>query len=229
MARRVRRPDAGHPVRNGAGECGRGRSERLRLVLSGTAESLLNLWGRVGYEYHRERTGLRLAVQYLKHKERHLAGRKAAAVQVCLRPRGAPARNRRATRRRGESPFRRARPLFTAGRGPARCRGFPAVRRLLAQPRRHLIPRRHRLGTHRIHRGRGEFRWPVYDFTVNHPDHNFVANGFVVSNCGVRLVRSNLFYREVKHPPAHAGRGVVPPGPDRRRQVGPLSTSTPRS
>ena len=39
---------------------------------------------------------------------------------------------------------------------------------------------------------------PVYDFTVSHADHNFVANGFVVSNCGVRLVRSNLFYREVK-------------------------------
>jgi tRNA-splicing ligase RtcB len=39
---------------------------------------------------------------------------------------------------------------------------------------------------------------PVYDITVDHPDHNFVANGFVVSNCGVRLVRTNLFYREVK-------------------------------
>src|SRR5262249_54125150 len=38
----------------------------------------------------------------------------------------------------------------------------------------------------------------VYDFTVTHDDHNFIADGFVVSNCGVRLVRSNLFYREVK-------------------------------
>src|SRR5262249_58293850 len=38
----------------------------------------------------------------------------------------------------------------------------------------------------------------VYDFTVTHPDHNFIANHFVVSNCGVRLVRSNLFYRDVK-------------------------------
>src|SRR5207248_468931 len=38
----------------------------------------------------------------------------------------------------------------------------------------------------------------VYDFTVEHADHNFVANRFVVSNCGVRLMRSNLFYRDVK-------------------------------
>src|SRR5262249_45340631 len=43
-----------------------------------------------------------------------------------------------------------------------------------------------------------DFHGHVYDFTVRHPDHNFVANGLVVSNCGVRLVRSNLFYREVK-------------------------------
>jgi tRNA-splicing ligase RtcB len=39
----------------------------------------------------------------------------------------------------------------------------------------------------------------VYDFTVAHEDHNFVAGGFVVSNCGVRLMRSNLYYRDVKH------------------------------
>src|SRR5262249_31641240 len=43
-----------------------------------------------------------------------------------------------------------------------------------------------------------DFTGPVYDFTVRHTDHNFVANGFVVSNCGVRLVRSNLSYRDVK-------------------------------
>ncbi len=39
---------------------------------------------------------------------------------------------------------------------------------------------------------------PVFDLTVNHPDHNFVANGFVVSNCGVRLVPTNLSFDEVK-------------------------------
>jgi len=32
----------------------------------------------------------------------------------------------------------------------------------------------------------------VYDFTVRNRNHNFVANGMVVSNCGVRLVRTEL-------------------------------------
>jgi tRNA-splicing ligase RtcB len=32
----------------------------------------------------------------------------------------------------------------------------------------------------------------VYDFNVANNHHNFLANSFVVSNCGVRLVRTNL-------------------------------------
>jgi len=38
----------------------------------------------------------------------------------------------------------------------------------------------------------------VYDFTVNHPDHNFIANNFVVSNCGVRLLKSEYTEKEIK-------------------------------
>lgn len=32
----------------------------------------------------------------------------------------------------------------------------------------------------------------VYDLTINDDNHNFIANGLVVSNCGVRLLRTNL-------------------------------------
>ncbi|MFC1976377.1 RtcB family protein, partial [Chloroflexota bacterium] len=42
-----------------------------------------------------------------------------------------------------------------------------------------------------------DFEGYVYDFTVAHPDHNFVANGFVVSNCGVRLLATHLQREEV--------------------------------
>jgi len=33
---------------------------------------------------------------------------------------------------------------------------------------------------------------PVYDIGVEHEAHNFVADGFVVSNCGVRMLKTNL-------------------------------------
>jgi tRNA-splicing ligase RtcB len=42
------------------------------------------------------------------------------------------------------------------------------------------------------------YEGPVYDVTIGNRNHNFVANGFVVSNCGMRLVRTNLRYSEVK-------------------------------
>ncbi|MEW5933101.1 MAG: RtcB family protein, partial [Bacillota bacterium] len=38
----------------------------------------------------------------------------------------------------------------------------------------------------------------VYDFTVSDTHHNFIANGFVVSNCGVRILRTNLREEDVR-------------------------------
>ncbi len=38
----------------------------------------------------------------------------------------------------------------------------------------------------------------VYDIGVEHEAHNFVANGFVVSNCGVRMLRTDLTYDDVR-------------------------------
>jgi tRNA-splicing ligase RtcB len=38
----------------------------------------------------------------------------------------------------------------------------------------------------------------VYDFTVGDSHHNFIADGFVVSNCGVRLIRTNLREADIR-------------------------------
>lgn len=37
-----------------------------------------------------------------------------------------------------------------------------------------------------------EYNDSVYDFTINNVNHNFIANSLVVSNCGVRLLASNI-------------------------------------
>jgi tRNA-splicing ligase RtcB len=42
------------------------------------------------------------------------------------------------------------------------------------------------------------YEGPVYDLTVSDPAHNFIANGFVVSNCGVRVVRTSLDEDELR-------------------------------
>jgi tRNA-splicing ligase RtcB len=38
----------------------------------------------------------------------------------------------------------------------------------------------------------------VYDLSINDHNHNFIANGVVVSNCGVRLLRTNLTEKDVR-------------------------------
>jgi len=38
----------------------------------------------------------------------------------------------------------------------------------------------------------------VYDFTVANDHHNFIANNFVVSNCGVRLLSTNLIEQDIR-------------------------------
>jgi len=38
----------------------------------------------------------------------------------------------------------------------------------------------------------------VYDFTISDKNHNFIANNFVVSNCSVRLLRTNLTLKDIE-------------------------------
>ena len=42
------------------------------------------------------------------------------------------------------------------------------------------------------------YEGPVYDVTIGDSNHNFISEGIVVSNCGMRLIRTNLRFPEVK-------------------------------
>lgn len=176
------------------------RSVRLRLVLSSRPENLIRLWGRVGFEYNRQRRCEALvAVQYLKEKLRAVSEREevaetaAAMYAAGVAPSEIYARregpvNRRFLERslyegRKTAPpvavtfldFEAYRQEATAGLGES---GMVWARVAAVEP----LP---------------DFNDDVYDFTVAHPDHNFIANGFVISNCGVRLLASHLEQEEV--------------------------------
>lgn len=62
----------------------------------------------------------------------------------------------------------------------------------------------------------------VYDVTMNDENHNFIADNFVVSNCGVRLLQTNLTKEEVKPKMKELLDALftyVPPGVGRKANV----------
>ena len=177
------------------------RSIRLRLQISSDPENLVRLWSSVGYEYNRRKAYLGcVATHYLRLKslvlnERRVSVEKARALAAS----GITAKEITLSL---NSPFvdesfvRRS--LQTIPRSGVRIgTAFPDFWIFLELTtvglgetgqvwdkitRKEVVP----------------FDGPVYDFTVNDPHHNFIANSFVVSNCGVRLIRTDLTEDDVR-------------------------------
>ncbi len=177
------------------------RSIRLRLVVSSEPDNLIRLWSQVGFEHHREKRALSsAAVIYLCLKQRLIAEREGVAARsAALQAQGCSAQEikaalagpiandrfierslwegRQTGARVGQAfmPFAHFVEQATAGLGASGMVWDAITRIELA----------------------ADFAGDVYDFTVAHDDHNFIANGFVVSNCGVRLMGTHLRREEL--------------------------------
>jgi len=177
-------------------------SHRLRLILSGTTADLLNLYSKVGYEYNEKRQFLaNVAAGYLRFKSSVIKERKeVASLALALHGSG--------QWETGELKSYLSHPFHITDRFIER--SFYEKRR--QDPRMWGNDPTFEEYARRATRGLGrsgmvweriakiadiEYDDYVYDFTVSHPHHNFVANNFVVSNCGVRLVRTELEEHEV--------------------------------
>ena len=176
----------------------------LRLILSNQTTDLINLYSKVGFEYNEKRKFLgNIAAGYLKVKKKIINKKKEVAAL-------APA-------------------LYSSGSWDKEClcnylADFPYIsnkfiERSLYEPRK-TEPRMWgedpTFEEYRIKATEGlgasgmvwekietiseiDYNDYVYDFSVAHPHHNFVADNFVVSNCGVRLLKTNLVEKEIRH------------------------------
>ena len=174
---------------------------RIRLILASKTEDLITLYSRVGFEYNLHRSFLaNAAIQFLKYKQRILREREEKSVQAQrLHARGfSPAQitesigsefvNRRFIERsvyegRKTGPRISSAALNFVSFMDENTAGLEMSGMLwdaIETIEESASP---------------EY---VYDFTVGHRDHNFVADTFVVSNCGVRLLTTNLRYDDVK-------------------------------
>lgn len=159
-------------------------SYRFRLALRNTPDNLRRLYEHVGYAYAPKKAHLaQVAALYLRLKMAHLQAREAMAGNVLtLREAGLGPKAIAATL---DLPKRFVERTLYEGRGGFRPWGFPTFPEFLRQTGPMLFDRV--VGVEVVpHGGR------VYDLSMAHEGHNFVAEGFVVSNCGVRLLTSTL-------------------------------------
>lgn len=176
------------------------RSVRLRLAVASDPENLIRLWSTVGYEYNRKRRFLAAAAtQYLALKQRHVTARKAAAEEAVALADAGHTTQAIVEELTGDDVNRRfiERSLYTPrATDPRVAAHFPTFDEYLDDATDGLGDSG--MVWERIARIEPAEADQVYDFTVDHSDHNFVADGFVVSNCGVRLIASELDEEEVR-------------------------------
>jgi tRNA-splicing ligase RtcB len=177
-------------------------STRLLLVLSSETESLLALWSAVGYEYNAERSRLgALAAGYLRAKAAAHAQREGARQRVlALRARhGWGAKRIKAAIGGPEAPVNLRfveRTIYGgANREVRTAERFPRFEEWRATATDGLPDGLVWETVESIRPAQAEF---VYDLTVDDDEHNFVANGFVVHNCGVRLLAADAAVGDVK-------------------------------
>jgi tRNA-splicing ligase RtcB len=174
----------------------RARTVRCRLQILGNDENLIRLWSQIGYEYHAERQRLAcLATAYLRLKQGAIRQRTHAAALAPLHRVNGVAIGQIAAELGVNARFVE-RSLYGGRRTQPRIpKDFPSFAEFAEQADAcdgkvwdtvasiEPVP----------------YDEPfVYDLTIQHPDHNFVANGFVVSNCGVRLLRTDLTEKQVR-------------------------------
>ncbi len=150
---------------------------QLKLTIKPTKENLINLYSRVGYEYNKRKQFLGLmAVQYLLLLKRTLKLRNESTELTPIN---------------SERRFSSMTVL-----------NFPSFDQFID-----LYGVRDKNDSNTLGWAWDtvvsievleDFNEEVYDFTVAHDDHNFIANGIIVSNCGMRLVTTNLEEKDVK-------------------------------
>ena len=203
--------------------------ETVRYVLTiiGTSKNLINLWAKIGYEYNRERQELGCyAVAFLKYREREINRRKTLAEKV------------KELFNEGKKPSEIIRLLNVSKEDERFVKDIWYKLKNGKEIKEIRVPSNfpsYEEFINEIKVGDG-LVWDeiesieevddvdeVYDFTVNHKDHNFMADNFLVSNCiggvaafdqregvispggvgfdvncGVRLIRTNLTKDEVQ-------------------------------
>lgn len=171
----------------------------LRFQVLGRPENLIKLFSRVGFSCDENKTRkANLAIAYLRHKEKIKKLRRETRVMVReLYTKGFSRRELVGlySQRYADTQFIEHSIWEKKREKPRIAFNFPSFEEFIDQ---------YSFGEDGFvldeieEIKRVPYKGKVYDIGISHLDHNFIADGIVVSNCGVRIVRSGVSFKEIK-------------------------------
>jgi tRNA-splicing ligase RtcB len=170
----------------------------LRLRIKASLEELIRFYETIGFEYNKEKQRLAcLAVAYLRRKKRVIERRENVRNLVrVLYKKGVLARELTLTyssKYADEGFIKHS--IWSERVLPRIAFNFPSF----AEYVKKYSCGKDGFVIDEIEEIRKEsYRGLVYDLTIGDNDHNFIANNIVVSNCGVRLLKSGYKAEEIK-------------------------------
>ncbi|MFT4868522.1 MAG: tRNA-splicing ligase RtcB [Colwellia polaris] len=171
-----------------------GRVVRCRLGIKNDSKNLINFYQKIGYRYNKDKQKEAIkAVQYLKTKQK--------AIE------------------RQEKIARESIELYEGGARPKEIKKFDInerfIERSIYSGRKSISKPPKTFPDYEEYAQEVEVKndfsiktaikniqkagvEKVYDIGVAHKEHNFQANQFIVSNCGVRLLKTDLTYEDIR-------------------------------
>ncbi|MEK6843058.1 MAG: RtcB family protein, partial [Candidatus Micrarchaeota archaeon] len=174
-----------------------GKTFRLRMEISADEENLLKLWRIVGFEYNHKRKMLaEVAAKYIMLKKKLTDNRTRISSKVKdLRQKGLKLIEVQQSLRSAIANDRFIERAFYEKVGTRIPKNTVSFKEFLNEAKSQ-IDLQGALSDEIESIKEIDYSGKVYDFTVaNH--HNFISDGFIVSNCGVRLIRTDLNISDV--------------------------------
>lgn len=175
-----------------------GETVGLRFQIANTDENLLNFFKKIGFEYNFQKQRLSsLAAAYLSYKIKILNARKKVRQLARSLYVGGLTANQIVSKLADQyynSQFIEH-SIWSTGRDiPRIALNFPGFKEFINQ----FSFEKSGLVFDEVEEiEKIKYNGFVYDITVNDPNHNFIANNIVVSNCGVRLLKSKANVLEI--------------------------------
>jgi len=178
-------------------------SIRLRLSIRATPKNLIKFWSQIGFEYNKKRQFLaNVAVHYLKSKQRIINERNEAEKKAIeLHKKGLSGKKIfKLLKEKYENINLRfvEKSVYEGRKTSSRITFNSPTFESFMKERTKGLAKTGQVWDKIISKEEVPFKEEVYDFNVEDENHNFIANNFVVSNCGVRLIKTNLTEKDIK-------------------------------